>query len=465
MSGLRTKKAAVLGALIGLLFPAAARGQAPPDAPASDPQRPPSQPEPERPASSAKVVTFGEAVQSATRRQPLLRQAKAATGAGRGRVEQARSGYLPQITGTGLYQRTTGNFAPRPGATAGSQAAPSATFNTFNYFTFGVTASQLIYDFGQTSGRWKAAEAVVDALQASERTTENQVLLGVSSTYFAARAQQALVHVADETVANQNKHLAQIAGFVKAGTRPEIDVAQARTDLANARLLLINAQNGYEVAKAQLNQAMGVARDTDYEVADESIPPIEGEDSSLDALVSKALASRPEVTALARQREANELTVRSLKGGYGPVLAATAGATLSGVEVDALVPNANVGLTMTWPLFQGGLTTGQVRESEANLQGVDAQADALRLQVRLEVDQARLAVRSAKASISATEDAASNARERLKLAEGRYGAGVGSIIELGDAQVAFTNAAAQNVQAQFNLATARAQLFTALGRR
>jgi outer membrane protein len=84
--------------------------------------------------------------------------------------------------------------------------------------------------------------------------------------------------------------------------------------------------------------------------------------------------------------------------------------------------------------------------------------------VRLDVDSARLAIRAAKAIIGAAEDAATSAREQLRLAEQRYATGVGSIIELDDAQVAYTSAAAQLVEARYGLSAARAQLLAALGR-
>ena len=98
------------------------------------------------------------------------------------------------------------------------------------------------------------------------------------------------------------------------------------------------------------------------------------------------------------------------------------------------------------------------------VQFIEAQRDLVRQRVRLGVEQARLAVRAAKAAVGAANEAEANAREQLRLAEGRYQAGVGSIIELGDAQIAATTAAAQKVQADYNVSTARAQLLNALGR-
>ena len=64
-------------------------------------------------------------------------------------------------------------------------------------------------------------------------------------------------------------------------------------------------------------------------------------------------------------------------------------ATEVGTELGSLIPNWNAGATITWPLYQGGLTTAQVNEAEANLSGIEAQADAQRLQVQVDVEQAR----------------------------------------------------------------------------
>jgi outer membrane protein len=130
----------------------------------------------------------------------------------------------------------------------------------------------------------------------------------------------------------------------------------------------------------------------------------------------------------------------------------------------SLTWNWGAGLLLSVPVFQGGLTRAQVREAEFNLVSIQAQADAERQQVRLDVEQARLAVRADKEALTASVEALANAQVLLQLAEGRYETGVGSIIELGDAQVALTSAAQQKVQAEYNLSQARAGLIKALGR-
>jgi len=414
-------------------------------------------------SAPAPSLTLAQAEALGLKSQPTLLQARGQTEAAAGRVEEARSGYLPQVTATASYQRTTGNFAPRPGSTQTLVTPPTWTDQTYNYYSLGATASQLLYDFGQTSGRWRAAAVSRDASELAEGTAQVQVLFNLRKAYFLARAQRDLVTVAQETVRNQGKHLGQIERFVQAGIRPEIDLAAARTNVANAEVQLVAARNALEVALAQLDVTMGLPASTRFEPADSEMPPVPGEAGDAAALIEQALRTRPELASLANQKNAQELTLRSLCGGYGPSLGAVAGVSDTGTSADHLVPNWYVGLALSWPLLQGGLTRGQIREASGTLASLGAQEQAQRLQVGIDVEQARLAVAAAKASIQAAAQALTNAREQLRLAEGRYQSGMGSIVELDDAQVAFTNAGAQDVQARYGLASARAQLLAAMG--
>lgn len=416
------------------------------------------------PAPADRTLTLARAIETALANQPTVRQARASTEAAAGRVDQAGAGGLPQITGTAVYQRTTGNFAPRPGATpAAVQMAPPWSSRTYDYFNFGVSASQLIYDFGQTRGRRRAAASGRDAAEAAERTAAFEVRLQVQQAFFQARAQKALIAVGQAAVDNQQKHVEQISGFVAAGMRPEIDLARVRTDLANARVQLIAAENGYGRARAELNRAMGVFTAQPYELAEDELPEVAGEDTPAERLVDDALGKRPELVVLQHQRMAQTHLLRGLKGGYGPALSANAAATETGTSLDHLVPNWLVGATLSWPLLQGGLTRGQIREAEANLRVVDAQISALRLEVQLEIEEALLAVRAAKASTKAVAVAVTAAEEQFRLAEARYRTGLGNAIELSDSQQALSGTGARAVQARFELAAARAQLSIALG--
>ena len=416
--------------------------------------------------AAARIVTLEEAVASARANQPQLRQARAVSQAASARAREAFAPMLPQVSARAGFQHSAGTVTVRNASCSADPTVPCPTgVASGNTWSDNVTATLLLFDFFSTPNRWEAAKAQAEAEAATERATELSVDFNVRFAYFDARADKALVQVAADTLANQVKHLQQTEGFVKAGTHPEIDLAQARTDTANARVALINAQNTYETAKVTLNAAMGIIGPTDYDVADEAMPAVQNEDADAQPLYDEAVKDRPEFASLEALVRSDELTVRSLEGQYLPAIGASAGVSQSGQKLNDLGWNATVGVTATWQLFQGGLTRAQVTEAEANVASEVAQLDLLKQTLRSDVEAARLAVRSAKETISAAQEALANAKVRLTLAEQRYQVGVGSAIELGDAQVAVTQAAAQLVQADDKLATARAQLLRALGRR
>ena len=463
-------------ALLALLLPLAALAQTPTPAPAQPfpADMPPARPAGATPAPTGTVrptadagvaapthiLRLEEAVQTALQQQPLLLEARANALAADGRVIQARSPLLPQLQGIASFNRAH-NASRIITGTGANLVCVSTTCNTFD---FGVNGNWLLWDFGTTWNSFKASEELAKSLGATSTATLLQVVLNARTFYFQARATRDLVRVAKETLDNQITHQEQVEGFVKVGTRPEIDLALARLNVANARVLLIQAQNNDSIAKAQLNQAMGVPGQTDYQVGDDELPPLDVESEPMLKLFDIAESTRPEVFALEYNRHAQERLLSSAHGQWWPTLSTGGGFAWQGQKVDSLYNTWNFGLTLTWNFFQGGLTDGRVKEAEANVQSATAAVSVQRLQVRFDVEQAEATLVGNKEAVVASGDAVFNAKEQLRLAEGRYREGIGTIIELSDAQVALTQASAQLVQAQYNLATARAKLIAALGR-
>lgn len=429
--------------------------------------------------ADARSLSLDEALGIARKQSPVLKKAASQTDAADARADTSRSRLLPQLLGTATYQRTTANFVPRPGYTPARQmlvdangvpitavtaTRPGSKLDAVNSYNFSLVANQLIYDFGATGDTLRAdreaSRAQLDTQHASLINTE----YAVRNAFFLARAQRALVAVAEQALANQQKHLAQIEAFVAVGTRPEIDLAQTRTDLANARVQLLQAQNGYATARENLKLVMGANDDVQYEVNEDTLPALPEEEASLSVLVQRAYEARPELSSLTRQLRVQSLRTRAAKGRYGPALIATAATSKAGIELGDLTWNAYVGASLSWSLLESGSSYYAVREAEANQRGLAADLAQLSLQIRVQLEQVRLNIQTAKATVEAAEEALTNARARLSLAEGRYEAGVGNGIELGDAQLAVSQADAQRVQSEYNLAIARAQLLSALGK-
>jgi outer membrane protein TolC len=119
---------------------------------------------------------------------------------------------------------------------------------------------------------------------------------------------------------------------------------------------------------------------------------------------------------------------------------------------------------LTVPLFQGGLTRGRISEARANLIALEAQRDAMRQSILLEVNQAYADLEGATARVNVMESSLQKARENLEIAQGRYEAGLGPYIEVIDAQLSAVNAETDRIQALYDYYLAGARLLKAMGR-
>jgi outer membrane protein len=414
--------------------------------------------------ASAEGLTLEAAVSKALEQVPAMKAARAQESAANARAREAFAPLLPQVSLGLSYSRATANFVGRPGQVPNAIAgAQPLSLDSFDFFTGNVSAQILVWDFLSTWNRHQAAKAQAEGQAAQTRALEVTTVLNVRTAYYAARAQDDLVLVTQAALENTKAHLAQISAFVSAGARPEIDLAQVRLEQANAKLALVNAKNAAALARARLAQAMGVPGPVSEPLIDGPPKPTAAEDEPLEALVPRAVAARPESKQLDAQVRAQELSLAAVKGTYWPTLTAQVTGTAQARALTNVVPNISGQLALSWPLYQGGLTNAQVAEAEATLAAAQAQVETLTNQVRLDVEQARLDVQAAKEALEVAQEAKAAAAERLRLAEGRYRAGAGSIIELSDAQVAFTQAGAQVAQETFALAAARARLSAAMG--
>ncbi len=402
-------------------------------------------------AQEGRTVTLAAALDLARAHQPDVRVAQGAALSARAAAERARAPRLPTLDASASYGVGAGN--------------PGDVGRPRHSTRLGLDAGWLLWDFGETSASIAAADASAGAADADATQAQLDLALSVRSTYFATRAAKELVGVKRDTLTNQEHHLQQTEAFVEVGRRPEIDRYQVRTQVANARLELIQAENAYEVAKGQLARAIGDPGAADFDVADETMPAVEGEDGSDATLYAEAVRARPDLAALERSRQAQAAQLDAAHAAFMPALSASAGVEAVPLRTDADAAwGWSAGLQLTWRIFDGGVRRANIHSAEASVMVADARREALAQNVRVELRQARLAVRAAKAARAAAQEASASATKQLELAEGRYTEGVGNAIELGDAQVEVARASAQTVQSEYDLATARAQLLHALGR-
>ena len=462
--------AAGLAAAASLSTPAAAQSAPapaarPPAAPAPVPAAPATQPAPAPgPVTSgdAEVLTLERAIEIAMKQQPSLRQTKAQLEAAQGRVDQAHVARRPTI---GLSASAGIGSTPEHLCNPGSMDTSTCGgfFSHAQSTGLGASASWRIYDFGLTSANIRAAELNADAAAAGVGTTTLDVRTDVEVAYLEAVARRKLVVVADATVKSEDGHLDQAKRFVAAQAKDPIEVAQAQARDANAKSALAQAQSNEAIALANLRSAIGWTDPARSPTVAASWPtPSEDDPPALTALVETSRKFRPEIVQLDKQLEAADASLTAAHAERRPVLSANASTQWSPGSGDwDPQPNWNAGVTLSWSLFDGGKASADARVAHANLESAAAQRDALLVTLTSQLDSARSQIVANRANVQASTEAVTAARAQLKLADARYAQGLGSQIELADAQTAVTTAEGNLVQAEFQLATAWAQLHRA----
>ncbi|HSR95965.1 MAG TPA: TolC family protein [Kofleriaceae bacterium] len=436
--------------------------------PAPPPATPPAQPTPAAPggpnpaapttSGGPEVLTLERAIEIAMRQQPSLRQTNAQLEVARGRVDLSRVGTRPVIGLSGTL--ATGSTRGGAGIGTGTGTTEGGFFTHSESTNLQASASWRIYDFGQSAASIRAAELTADAAAAAVGTTQLDVRTGVETTYLEAVARRKLVQVAEATVKSEDAHLDQARRFVAAQAKDPIEVAQAQSRDANAKSALAQAQSNEAIALANLRSAIGWVDPANSPIVSPNWPtPSEAEPPALVALVDTARKSRPEIVQLDKELQAADANLDAARAERRPVLSANASTLWApGTNDWSPEPSWSAGLTLSWNLFDGGRASADARIARANVQSSIAQRDALLVSLTSQLDSSRSQIVANRANVQASTEAVTAARAQLQLAEARYTQGLGSQIELADAQTAVTTAQGNLVSAEFQLATAWAQL-------
>ena len=173
------------------------------------------------------------------------------------------------------------NFAPSVfgsftsvGADNGSRLAAGGLNNpvVYNRVGSGLSVGQLITDFGRTKNLVGMANLQAQAEDQTTETTRAQILLRVSQAYFAALRAQAVLQVADQTVADRQLVADQVSALAQSKLKSNLDVSFANVNLSDAKLLQVQAQNDVKATQAQLATAMGLPNETGLTLAEEPMP-------------------------------------------------------------------------------------------------------------------------------------------------------------------------------------------------
>ena len=405
--------------------------------------------------SPVPTLTLTNAQALALRLHPQIASANYLLLAAQEVVKEARSGYFPQVN---LYGTAVGANQEGTRILAGGLNNPSV----YDRAAGGLQVNQLLTDFGRTLNLTASSKFQAEAQNQELEATREQVLLQVDTSYFGVLGAQAVLHVAQQTLATRQYLLDQVTELATNQLRSQLDVSFAEVQLQQARLLLETAQNNADAALATLSTALGYREFHPFQLVDAS--SASPATTNVADLVQAALSQRPELLSLRNQHDAALRFAKAQRDARFPTLEAV-GVAGDAPTHDSHLPDdyAAGGVQISLPLFAGGLYTARQHEAELRAQSDVELVHALEDNVIRDVRIAWLNVTTALQQLQTTEDLARNATEAFTLAEARYKNGISSIVELSEAQLNLTSAQIAEANARYGVFIQQANLQYQIG--
>ena len=324
--------------------------------------------------------------------------------------------------------------------------------NTINTFSAPASASlQLSYNIftsGQRDGSIKAAQEQVRNAELDLQRQLEQLRFDVTNNYYDIQQADALVRIAQAAVENSRISLRDAVARERAGLGTVFEVLQSEVQLANNQQQLIQAQSQQSTARRQLAQILNVANTVNLSAAD-PIQVIGEWQLSLEQSIALGFRNRAELAQQISQRNVALQQRRVALGNLGPQISVSA--TGNGADDLADGSNPQVGYAVNGQLslviFDGGASKASAAQQEASAAIAEAQFANFRNLIRFQIEQSYYTLQSSDQNIRTNRVAVQQATEGLRLARLRFQAGVGTQLEVSNAETSLT-------QAQSNLLSA-----------
>lgn len=431
------------------------------------------------------ALSIEAAVERALRSSDEVRRALADVEVAEAQLLTARASALPQLRLNATYTRLLEN--------ARAQAV-NQLFNQPNTYNVNANLSQAIFQGGRVMAASRGAGRVRRAARLTAAETRSQITIDVQRAYLQALFSDRLVGIQRQNFSLASDRLTQVQALEGGGRAARYDVLRARVERANIEPLLLSAENEREIALLDLKRLLNLPVDQPValttSVDAQALPALLASASADSAdVASRAAVQAAELTARARRdaisvARADLLPTVSvfLQTGYQAFPAsgspfrwgqtttvpcapdAPEGCRPTTVQNGGFFSDRSVGVVMSWPLFDGLRVKGNIDLAQAQAKLAETQLNLERERVALEVAQARAELRRARAAFEAQRQTATEANEAFRLANLRFTRGVGTQLDVSDAQFALLTSQTNEARAVYDLYLAAAGLAFSLGR-
>lgn len=322
----------------------------------------------------------------------------------------------------------------------------------------GAMVSQLITDFGRTRNLTSSANYAAKAEDQNALATKEQVLLAVDQAFYGALQAQAVLAVAKQTVSARQAVADQVDALYQSKLKSELDLSFANVNLAQAKLLLLDADNNRSAALASLSTVLGFESAQDFVLVDDTSAPAQPP-ADVNNLIAQAFSLRPEILSQEFTYQSAQKFHSAEKDLFYPDVRAL-GAVGDTPVRNPVLSNwyGAVGVNIEIPVFNGFLFNARSKESSLQEQAAHDRLVDLRNRISRDVRTSWLNATTAYQRVSVTQQLLDQANLALSLAQTRYNLGLSSIVELSQAQLQQTQAEISNAQAGYDYRLALAIL-------
>ncbi len=388
------------------------------------------------------ALGLAEVVNLALCNNPQTREVWASSRAQAAQVGVSRGSFFPGVSVSASGNRNTPGTSQR---------------------TLGLTLSYLLYDFGGREAGLEAARQLLAAASATQDGTVQAVFLSTVQAYYQTHAAQAALDAAREAERAAKTSFDAAEARYLAGSATPADKLQAQTAYSQATLNRIAAEGTQKKAGGALANIIGLDANRSVTLAavnTEAVPADFGRD--VNALVEEAKRRRPDLIAAEAQVKAAEANADAARAAGKPAISLNASNTRTD-SAGVISRGSSMGVSISMPLFSGYAPTYRIRAAEAQVEARQAQRDRVQLQVALDVWNAWHNLVTASQSLNTSADLLRSAEQSERVALGRYQAGVGSMLDVLNAQSALASARQQRIQSTLDWNVGRAALAQAMG--
>lgn len=386
-------------------------------------------------------LTLVEAETLALQNNPRVSLAHLLAMASQQVTRQAKSSYYPTTYGS--------ITAVQP--ENGSRIAAGYLNNPVLYdrFAGGVALSQLITDFGRTNNLVATAALRAKAQDMNAAATAAQIRLAVDQAFYNALQARAELEVARQTVNARQVVSDQITALFNSKLKSQLDVSFANANLAQANLLLLDAQNNYQASLSVLSELLGYTTQQQYDLLDtdsQLTPPSD----VVAPLIDQAFSNRPEIAAQTYEYQASQRFQKAERDLLLPdirVLGVVGGVPTGAPQIDSWY--GGIGVNVNIPIFNGFLYPAKAKEAALRSQAEQERLRELKDRVASDVRTSWLNTQTAYSRIAVTQQFVDQTTMAVDLSQTRYKLGLASIVELSQAQLQQTEAQIQNAAAKY----------------